>query len=29
MSLGFHGLFQSGWDNDEFRINLKKEYNLL
>jgi hypothetical protein len=29
MSLGFHGLFQSGWDNDDFRLKLKKEYNLL
>jgi hypothetical protein len=29
MSLGFHGLFQPGWDNDEFRLNLKKQYNLL
>lgn len=29
MSLGFHGLFQAGWDNDEFRLNLKKQYNLL
>jgi len=29
MSLGFHGLFQDGWDNDPFRLSLKKEYNLL
>jgi hypothetical protein len=29
MSLGFHGLFQTGWDNDEFRLNLKKQYNVL
>jgi hypothetical protein len=26
MSLGFHGLFQSGWDNDEFRTQLKEKF---
>jgi len=29
MSFGFHGLFQSGWDNDDFRNKIKKQYNLL
>lgn len=26
MSFGFHGLFQSGFDNDEYRKNLKQKY---
>lgn len=29
MSFGFHGLFQSGWDNDDFRNRIKKQYNLI
>lgn len=29
MSLGFHGLFQSGWDNNSFRTKIKKQYNLI
>jgi hypothetical protein len=29
MSFGFHGLFQSGWSNNDFRNKIKKQYNLI
>jgi hypothetical protein len=28
MSMGFHGLFQNGWETDNFRSKIKKQYNL-